>query len=423
MKKWLKAKLLVVLIGIVVIIVMVVAGFYVFNFGDGKLSGDTGKWGEFGDYIGGTLNPILAFFSFLALCYTIHLQNKQLQRTDKQLAQNKLALEQNAKALELNNQELKNSTEQLQLSAKAQLEMEKTQRIQRFEGLFTYMANELSRMQSNLNGLSAKDMFKNSNKTIYEYTEVKNKLRSDINYSKFFIYLYQILKLIDHQDESIIPYKEKKRYSNIIRSSIDVSILQLCFLNCLVVDKDGNDFKKYKKIIEKYNFFEHMLIDFKDIHNPNNYNYAAIGLLGLYNIRVFGESDYLKMTIISIVEQKISHRTYGYKWQDLNYNRNLTFNYDYNQKTITFKETTVKDIFTTFDLKVCKDVFSRYESAGNSIQFHEVKFVFANKEFQLEILFCNGFDKSYEEIYLAITEKKFKYKTEFKCVKMQEMND
>lgn len=62
MKKWLKAKSLVILIGIVMIVVMVVVGVYFFNFGGGKLSGDTGTWGEFGDYVGGTLNPMLAFF-------------------------------------------------------------------------------------------------------------------------------------------------------------------------------------------------------------------------------------------------------------------------------------------------------------------------------------------------------------------------
>lgn len=313
MKNWLKNNWLLAIIIVVAIFIVIVAGFYFWNFGQNGLSKNTSDWSNFGGYIGGALSPILAFFSLCVLCYTIS---------------------QNSKILELNIKELKTSTEQLQLSAKAQSEMEKTQRIQRFEGLFTYMANELSRMQGELNGLSAKDLIQNSKQVaIYKHEEAKNKLRSNINHSRFFIYLYQILKLIDYQDESIISYKEKKRYSNIIRSSIDASILQLCFLNCLVVDKDDNDFKKYKKIIEKYNFFEHMPIDFKNIYNPNNYNYAAIGLLGLYNIRAFGESDYLKMTIISIMEQKISHRKYGYKWQDLNYNRNLTFDYDYNQKT------------------------------------------------------------------------------------------
>lgn len=219
-----------------------------------EIKGLIGAWGTVGDYFGGILNPILAFCSLMALCYTIDLQNKQLKKTDEQLEQNKLALEQNkialeqnAKALEFNNQELKNSNEQLRLSAQAQAEMEKTQKIQQFEGLFTYMANELSKIYDKLAIRSINELLKQSSRNTYSHNITKNSIKYTPNVSRFCIYLYQILRLIDEQDNGTLSLSDKKRYSNIIRSSLDDTTLQVIFLNNLVIYKDDLEFEKYKK--------------------------------------------------------------------------------------------------------------------------------------------------------------------------------
>lgn len=66
--------------------------FYVSNFNNG-LSTDQSVWGTFGDFLGGTLNPILSFLSLLALLFTIVLQNKELQETRKELRQSREAQE------------------------------------------------------------------------------------------------------------------------------------------------------------------------------------------------------------------------------------------------------------------------------------------------------------------------------------------
>lgn len=257
------------------ILIAFFAGVYLNHFGlkmppaDDKVMG---TWGTFGDYFGGILNPILGFCSFMALLFTIDLQNKQLKKTDEQLEQNRIALDQNAEALKLNNQELQNSNEQLSLSAKAQSEMEKTQRLQQFEGLFTYMANELSKIYGELIDKSKKKSARLflSNSHGKTYTNVRQSLRSNYVLVRFFMYLYQILKLIDDQSESSMDFRDRKRYSNIIRSSIENDILQLIFLNCLTFDEQDNDFLKYKHLLEKYNFFEHMT--FNDKSN-DSYNY------------------------------------------------------------------------------------------------------------------------------------------------------
>lgn len=49
--------------------------------------------GTWGDFIGGTLNPILSFLAFISLLYTIKLQNDELQLTRDELRRSASALE------------------------------------------------------------------------------------------------------------------------------------------------------------------------------------------------------------------------------------------------------------------------------------------------------------------------------------------
>lgn len=70
-----------------------VAGRYVSVFSTYVLN-DQEKWGQFGDYFGGVLNPILSFFAFIALLVTLRTQlaaNKDGERRhDEQLREQRL---------------------------------------------------------------------------------------------------------------------------------------------------------------------------------------------------------------------------------------------------------------------------------------------------------------------------------------------
>lgn len=290
MKKWLKAKSLVILIGIVMIVVMVVVGVYFFNFGGGKLSGDTGTWGEFGDYVGGTLNPMLAFFSFLVLCYTINLQSKQL-------AQNQLALKQNARALKLNIEELKNSTEQLQLSAKAQLEMEKTQKIQQFEGLFTFMLGQLNKYHDVIEGNKANIftyLYTNVNSAFYMFKENNKRLREVAELVNFFMYLYQTLKLIQTQDEKFFSFDKKKQYANIVRAGLSDNVLKLLFLNCIKNNITNDCFDEFADLLEEFEFFEHLRLEIPTRYGTHK---NLIYLSGFYSKKVYGDGKNIKRAL------------------------------------------------------------------------------------------------------------------------------
>ena len=64
-------------------------GCYVVYF-NGGLEPDTGTWGEFGDFVGGTINPVLGFLTFIGVLWTIsltytELHNQQQQQTKDDL--------------------------------------------------------------------------------------------------------------------------------------------------------------------------------------------------------------------------------------------------------------------------------------------------------------------------------------------------
>ena len=57
------------------LLVLGVLAFYVVTFSTG-VSGSQEVWGQFGDYFGGLLNPILSFFAFVGLLFTVNVQLK-----------------------------------------------------------------------------------------------------------------------------------------------------------------------------------------------------------------------------------------------------------------------------------------------------------------------------------------------------------
>jgi hypothetical protein len=68
--------------------ILIIIAFYLANFFPifgTQLSGDTAVWGQFGDYIGGTLNPILSFVSVVLLIRSLTLQNEANDALKKEL--------------------------------------------------------------------------------------------------------------------------------------------------------------------------------------------------------------------------------------------------------------------------------------------------------------------------------------------------
>ena len=64
---------------IAAMIIILVLALYIFNFDTNKLADSNEIWGQFGDYVGGTLNPAFSFLALIALLYTIKLQSRGLR--------------------------------------------------------------------------------------------------------------------------------------------------------------------------------------------------------------------------------------------------------------------------------------------------------------------------------------------------------
>jgi len=85
---------------------------YVIAFRKHPLVADAEAWGQFGDFIGGTVNPVIGFLTLVALVLTLTLQNRQLR-----LSSNELRL--SREELELTRKELARSARAQELSEKA----------------------------------------------------------------------------------------------------------------------------------------------------------------------------------------------------------------------------------------------------------------------------------------------------------------
>lgn len=87
---WLNRSLRKILISISIaaaFTIIVIVTVYARNFLPWELSSKNEAWGQFGDYIGGTLNPILSFFALISLLITLWVQSQSLDTARKQIAQ------------------------------------------------------------------------------------------------------------------------------------------------------------------------------------------------------------------------------------------------------------------------------------------------------------------------------------------------
>lgn len=114
----------------------------------------------------------------------------------------------------------------------------------------------------------------------------------DITFKYFFINLYQVLKYIDKEIEDIEVAKD---YTNIVRAQLSKDELVLLFFNAYcIIDISGN---KYKKLVEKYSFFEHL--EYADLADDNN-RIIIDSILIKYDVNVFGNNKSIKDRIEEI---------------------------------------------------------------------------------------------------------------------------
>jgi len=277
-------------IGIAFSLIIIVLSIYFINF-HGQLHSDQGTWGTFGDFVGGTLNPVLAALAFYWLTSSIRLQLQELRDTRDVLKetsdhQKTIALleEQN-----VNTQQkiLQLQTESLEKQIQSAKEQQQQISLQNFENIFF----ELLKTKSEI----IQDITCEFNRSTYEsqFGKERIKLRGKEAihkhikffkteydgtwkeyyesylvgaFSPYFRICYQLVRLIENNDalkesdsSNIEAYSyHQKQYFDIFKATLQQAELESLFFNGL------SGYNKYKKIIEKYGLFEPVLIDIKE---------------------------------------------------------------------------------------------------------------------------------------------------------------
>lgn len=269
---------------------IIVISAYIWNFNEYKISKKPGDWGTFGDFIGGTLNPTLAFLSFLALLQTIKIQSKELAKSSEALELSKEELAKSSTALEEQSNSLKIQIFETTFFNMINLHNEITKNIN-IEGLNSYLVvytkfkeEEDSRLytKENLKGRESISFLKslcfnyfcefNTYKTEDEYYNVKyqldpttaiiektnqiartNELYLDFyntysNYiGHYFRNIYQIMEFIN-----LSSIDNKKFYIGILKAQLSNDEIEFIFY--YAVSNIGSE--KLLPILIEYEFFE-----------------------------------------------------------------------------------------------------------------------------------------------------------------------
>lgn len=274
--------LIIFLIAISIILASLIFYFYTFY---GALSHANDVWGQFGDFFGGTVNPLLSFLSLMALLLTIALQSKEQERA----ASYQEKIEKN-----LNDQQV------------AQLKKQ-------FEGTFFSLLDQHNRILEKIS--TSKEKWSDKGSDIsqvhrivllsgHSNLEAAKQLLGKNNdlCGHYFRNLYQLLKFVAlNRPGSIISNKftpqeiidsevshDEKMYTNIVRSFVSNEVTQLLAVNCF--SKDENDiYWRYKLLIERYEFLEHMSFNIEN--TPNRILDNAVHH---YKKSAFGRSVFLE---------------------------------------------------------------------------------------------------------------------------------
>lgn len=278
--------------------IIIPSWLYIKTFAYLGLSNDQEVWAQFGDFMGGTLNPLLAFSSFIALLYTIKIQTNELElsrnvllETQKEAKRSAFALEEQSNSLKLQNkatsiQIFENTffkILEMHISIKNELTLDVPY------NLVMYKTNiSLSKLEDvgkSTRGVKAiraciemfliyagqKDLIENEKRITKIYNEFSSK------YIYFENYFNSLLILMEFIIKNSPDEKYKEQYSNILKAQFTNDELYLLFY--YGINYDNLEFK-YK--LNELEFFS----------NLNYFSGKLIGdyLLTEYEVKAYGRN-------------------------------------------------------------------------------------------------------------------------------------
>ncbi len=253
-----------------------------------KLSNDPATWGTFGDYLGGTLNPIISFLALIGLLYTIHQQAQEMKATRDELER---TAEQQSRQSEIFNLQQFESTffslleQHNKIIEKVETDLNKINGDieRRYKGLDTITETPPSEEMSNYHAIE----IINHNHTLKGYFDLlfqmlkficislskrdenKEPANNDEKNTKIKIedFLENSVEIRQKISTKYINIQEQL-YSDILRSFIPNEILKLLALYCLTPDKysENKDLEtpySFQGLLNRYKLLEQLQLDLK----------------------------------------------------------------------------------------------------------------------------------------------------------------
>lgn len=226
----------------------------------GPLANDQEKWGQFGDYVGGLLNPTFSLLALLALLATLRLQLRELQLSVKELKKS-------ADALNRQNETLRQQAfegtffQSLRMHNDIVLSMQVPDRSLSGRACFQHYLRVLETQLADYDATERYDVFLSQYEAFYRKHEAV--------LGHYFRLLYNIIKLINKTD-----HVDQKLYTNLVRAQLSSAELKIIFYNCL--SPWGRE--KFKPMVEKFALLKTMPSD----------RLPADGLLHQYSPAAFG---------------------------------------------------------------------------------------------------------------------------------------
>lgn len=200
------------------------------------------NWGTFGDFLGGVLNPVLTFLSFMALLFTIILQQREIH-----------GAKEDAKALQAQRHADRVSSERMQ-----------------FENTFFQMVSihntivnsidvDRGSSKNQLRGRECFKHFRDQMQTFYDADPSTDELKKSLaahdhlwksyqnDLAHYYRYLYNIIRFINESDVN------KTRYIRILRAQLSDFELLVLFYNGLFPLA-----VKFKEYVEFFTLFDNL---------------------------------------------------------------------------------------------------------------------------------------------------------------------
>lgn len=240
------------------------------------------KLGQFGDFFGGVLNPLLSFMALLGVLYTIRTQGKELKeaREENRIA-NKIQDKQSAIFERQNFESVFFRLVDVHASMAERVRDKLShQGVNGFELAVQETLNEYFYIRENIDHAERTkpkpqyellDLEKVSDiKLLQEAFAYGVQGQARVMLSQYYRNIYQILKLVDGfklfaGEEQIsrkdsrqvrLEYFHKRQYSNILRAQLSDDELKLMFFNCITPYGAG-----LKTYVEQYSLLKHMQRD------------------------------------------------------------------------------------------------------------------------------------------------------------------